>query len=96
MTNLQADVALSVFAIVMANKVGDEVNKFLWLYSQIESTMVKVERCRQFEQIQPESAYKHHAKIFSVVDGSDTGLMRVDELTRSMRSSNDIIETGSV
>ena len=51
MTNTHADVALSVFALVMANKVGDEVNQFLWLYSQIESTMVKFERCKQFEQI---------------------------------------------
>ena len=71
MTNTHADVALSVFALVMANKVGDEVNQFLWLYSQIESTMVKFERCKQFEQIQPEAAYKNQAKIFAEIDGTD-------------------------
>jgi len=57
-------------SILMGTNLARDITELLTSYTNIESSMISVERCNHFENIVPESQYMHYAKDLEMADGS--------------------------
>ena len=82
-----SEVVLSIF---LGSMLSDRVKELLQRFALIESTMISVERCHHFEQIEPESQYKSYQADFDAVDGSKKS---IDMLKKRQAQNTETVVT---
>ena len=61
------NVAVSLY---LSTTFTRSLSNLLEAMADLEASMISVERCHHFEQIEPESQYKSYQADFDAVDGS--------------------------
>ena len=79
-----------VVSIYVSCKMSADVNEWLWIYANLESTMIAVERCHHFEKIEPEPQYKSYKEDFKLVDGSKKS---IEKLKRNQLKNTETVVT---
>ena len=73
---LKPDLPLSeiVIIILLGSTLGWDLNELLIQQSDLESTMISIERCHHFQMIEPEVQYKSYEEDLKLMDGSSSSI----------------------
>lgn len=77
-----------VVALFIGSGMSDEINVMLWVYSNIESTMMAIERCQHFQKNPPEPQYRSYDEDLKLVNGSTSS---VDKLKASQDNNTQVV-----